>query len=262
MGKLTVGAIEKLKVRGITKVGKGERKKQGGKVRTRIEYHDGGGLYLIVQASGHKSWALKFKRNGVNAKLTLGPYDAKGSPNDTPMIGDPLSLVEARALATAIKLQRNRGIDPIAERKAAKLKATLASAPTGFAAAARDYIETRCRDEKKLRGWAYIAATLGLSYGDGGEEPSLITGGLCERWGDRPVAEITEDDVFAVLDEARYHGVPGRRVRNAGQSSSRQHDMACALGGMFRWLKGRRRVAVNPVAGLERPEPPRARIAS
>jgi integrase len=259
MGRLTVAAIEKLKVKGFTKQGKGKRKKQGGKERTRIEYHDGGGLYLIVQRSGHKSWALKFKKNGINAKLTLGPYDAKGSPGGTPQVGDPLNLVEARTLATAIKLQRNRGVDPIAERKAAMMKARLSSSPTGFAAAARGYIERRCRDDKKLRGWANIAATLGLSYQGDDAEPSLIKGGLCERWGDRPVAGINEDDCFAVIDESRYHGVPGRVVRNKGQSSSRQHGMACALGGMFRWLKGRRMVATNPVAGLERPEPHAAR---
>ena len=103
MGKLTTPAVEKIKVRGVT---------DGGKQRTRLEYHDGGGLYLIVQKSGHKSWAQKYKRNGVSQKLTLGPYDAKGSPDGTPKVGDPLSLVEARALNTQIKLQRNCGVEP------------------------------------------------------------------------------------------------------------------------------------------------------
>ena len=83
--------------------------------------------------------------------------------------------------------------------------------------------------------------------------------GLCDRWGDKPVTEITEDDVFAALDEARCKGIPGRVARNAGQSSSRQHELACALGGMFKWLRGRRKVAVNPVAGLERPKAHEAR---
>ena len=257
MATLTVAAIEKIKVTGFTKKGKGKRQRQGGKERTRLEYHDGGGLYLVAQKSGHKSWAYKYKRNGVNAKLFMGDYVARSSAKGAPKIGDPMTLVEARALVHAIKLQKNRGIDPIAERKAAKLKASLSTSPTGFAAAARDYVERRCRDEKKLRGWANTANTLGLRY-DGGEV-SVIPGGLCARWGDRPVAEITEDDVFAVLDEARYKGVPGRSVKTKGQSSARQHDLASALSGMFRWLKGRRKVAINPVAGLERPSPPRAR---
>ena len=254
MTRLTVAAIDKLKVRGVTQRGKGKR---GGKQRTRVEYHDGGGLYLIVQASGHKSWAYKYKRNGVSQKDTFATYYAKGSSDGTPKRGDGMSLVEARAFVHNIKLQRNRGVDPIAEHKAAKLKATLSASPTGFAAAARDYIENRCRDEKENRGWAFTAATLGLRYD--GDEVSVIPGGLADRWGDRPVAEITEDDVFAVFDEARYKGVPGRVVRNEGQSPARHRDMSAALSGMFRWLKGRRKVAVNPVAGLERPEPPRKR---
>ena len=45
---------------------------------TRREIPDGGaaGLYLVVQQSGVKSWALRFRRpNGVPAKLTLGSVD-------------------------------------------------------------------------------------------------------------------------------------------------------------------------------------------
>jgi hypothetical protein len=49
--------------------------------KARREIRDGGcaGLYLIVQSSGHKSWALRFRRPGGRpAKLTLGPVDATG----------------------------------------------------------------------------------------------------------------------------------------------------------------------------------------
>src|SRR6186997_833284 len=42
MATLTVAAIEKIKVTGFTKKGKGKRQRQGGKERTRLEYHDGG----------------------------------------------------------------------------------------------------------------------------------------------------------------------------------------------------------------------------
>jgi len=47
-----------------------------GKARREIPDSGCPGLYLIVQISGAKSWALRFRRpNGTPAKLTLGPLD-------------------------------------------------------------------------------------------------------------------------------------------------------------------------------------------
>ena len=110
---------------------------------------------------------MKYKRGGVSAKLTLGPYDAKGSPDGTPKRGDPLNLSEARALAHAIKLQRNRGIDPIAEQKQERYRKALVvqdAQRTKFALAAQDYIEQQCRDRKGNRTWWNIARALGLDF--------------------------------------------------------------------------------------------------
>ena len=81
------------------------------------------GLYLIVQTSGTKSWALRFRRptTGKSAKLTLGPLDASGTEvPDEPKIGDPLTLAAARTLAAAIGRQRVRGRDVVADHAAAK----------------------------------------------------------------------------------------------------------------------------------------------
>src|SRR4051794_23648098 len=42
----------------------------------RVEIPDGGlvGLYLVIQPSGSKSWAVRYRHGGRPAKLTLGPY--------------------------------------------------------------------------------------------------------------------------------------------------------------------------------------------
>ena len=44
----------------------------------RKEVPDGriSGLYLVVQPSGQKSWALRYRANGRPKKLTIGPYPA------------------------------------------------------------------------------------------------------------------------------------------------------------------------------------------
>ena len=76
------------------------RKYRGGK--TRREIRDGGaqGLFLIVQPSGAKSWALRYRRpNGRPAKLTLGPVDFSGKePGGEPVVGTPLSLASITCL--------------------------------------------------------------------------------------------------------------------------------------------------------------------
>src|SRR5262245_24039686 len=78
--------------------------------RKRREIRDGGapGLFLIIQPSGAKSWAMRFRRpDGTPAKLTLGPVDFSGRElSGDPVIGMPLTLTAARQLASAVHRQR------------------------------------------------------------------------------------------------------------------------------------------------------------
>lgn len=84
----------------------------------KLEIPDGGsggsGLRLVVQVSGHKSWAMRFRRpDGRSANLTLGPVDLTGDePADEPTIGQPLTLAGARRLAASIARQRAMGQGP------------------------------------------------------------------------------------------------------------------------------------------------------
>jgi hypothetical protein len=69
--------------------------------KQRREIRDGAatGLYLILQESGQRSFALRFRKpNGKPAKLTLGPVDVSGVEQDgTPVLGAPLTLAGARS---------------------------------------------------------------------------------------------------------------------------------------------------------------------
>ena len=49
--------------------------------RERIEIPDGActGLYLVVQPSGVKSWALRYRFNGTPKKLTIGGADREAA---------------------------------------------------------------------------------------------------------------------------------------------------------------------------------------
>jgi integrase len=70
------------------------------------------GLYLVVQPSGAKSWALRYRFNGIPKKLTLGPYRV-------------LDLASARRRATQALGRVAGGEDPAAKR-AADRRAALA----------------------------------------------------------------------------------------------------------------------------------------
>src|SRR5947207_6982153 len=85
----------------------------------RTELPDGAipGLYLVIQPSGHKSWAFRYHRPGTRnktAKLTLGTADTTGlpEPKEEPVIGGHLSLDAARMLAVRLRRELALGRDP------------------------------------------------------------------------------------------------------------------------------------------------------
>ncbi len=75
----------------------------------RIEIPDGlvSGLYLVVQPSGKKSWALRYRYRGQPVKLTLGRHPA-------------ISLADARTKAKAGLEKLDLGTDPRVGMRAAK----------------------------------------------------------------------------------------------------------------------------------------------
>ena len=110
------------------------------------------GLYLVVQPSGAKSFAMRFRRpDGRPAKLTLGAFDPGDEPRDDPVVGAPLTLAMARQLAASIARQRVRGVDVIEENKARRHRERAAAeqqAANSFGAAAVEFF----RDYRTKRG--------------------------------------------------------------------------------------------------------------
>jgi integrase len=219
---------------------------------TRREISDAGcsGLYLLIQPSGFKSWALRFRRpNGESAKLTLGPVTDVEADAE-PIIGAPLTLAAARQLAVGLHRERALGKDIIAVRHREKLELKAKGAKT-FGQAVVDFIEQHA--QRKTRRWQETANLLGV------RDRLAIPKGLADRWRDRPVTDINGDDIFGVVEEAREHGVPGLERRNEGPSEARARAMFSSLSVLFGWLLDKRRIRVNPCTGISRPEAPAAR---
>jgi integrase len=84
----------------------------------RLEIPDGllSGLYLVVQPSGAKSWAIRYRADGKSAKLTLGRYPA-------------IELAKARDMAREKLEAVARGQNPAADRRAAKANGQAVTLP-------------------------------------------------------------------------------------------------------------------------------------
>jgi integrase len=249
MGKLTDAAVIRLKA---------------GPKRQEIA-DSGTGLYLIIQPdpSKAKSWALRFRDKRKSFKVTLGRLDETGHETpETPVAGrptQPLSLKAARALASDILRQRAAGRDPVAEakRREAEVEDEKASV---FGVLVRRYAAEQRR--RKLRRWPLTARLLGLAYASNGEgEPSVLKGGLADRWRDRPVRSIGRADVRKVVNEAVRQAVPGLRARREPHAWAEPmgRSLHAALSSFLTWCVEDELIEANPCASTRRPPPAKAR---
>jgi integrase len=236
------------------------------KSNVRVEIPDAGcrGLYLVIQPSGARSWALRFRRpDGRPAKLTLGTvYEEPRKPDGAkeadpvPTIGGHLTLAAAHRLAASLRHDIAQGRDPAAahvQEVAQRRGAADEAAANTFSAAARDFIEQHARP--KVRRWVELARLLGLQP----DTLAVIPKGLADRWCDRPVTEIDGHDIHGVVDEARRLGIPGLNRRSDEPSEPRARKLFGVLSKLFSWLIQHRRIGSNPCVGVHRPETPQSR---
>lgn len=133
------------------------------------------GLYLVVQPSGAKSWAVRYRANGKPAKLTIGRYPAIGLPT-------------ARDLARAALRSVAQGRDPGREKKEAR-----AAKVDSFKAVAAQFIE-RCKRANRPR--------------TAEETERLLRLHVLPQWSGRAISEITRRDVLEILDRVVAGGAP------------------------------------------------------
>jgi len=233
------------------------------KANVRLEIPDAGcrGLYLVIQPSGARSWALRFRRpDGRPAKLTLGSVyvktDGAKEWDPVPAIGGHLTLAAAHRLVTALQHEIAQGRDPAAahvQELIQRRSAAVEAASNTFATAARDFIEQHARP--KVRRWSELARLLGLRP----DTLAVIPKGLVDRWGERPVTEIDGHDIHSVVDEARRLGIPGLDRRGDKPSEPRARKLFSVLSKLFAWLIQHRRIGANPCVGVHRPGTPKSR---
>lgn len=99
-------------------------------------YCDGGGLYLVVQPTGTKSWICRVQRDGRRRDIGLGSLV-------------DVNLAEARELARDTRLLMDMGVDPVLERKAPERPPTFREA----AAQVLEEVRTTWRNQKHAQQW-------------------------------------------------------------------------------------------------------------
>ena len=236
MSKLTPAAVLKLKPH---------------KMRREIP-DNGSGLYLIVQPSGAKSWAMRFRSpHGRQQKLTLGPLDLSGRKiADAPVIGQPLDLLAARRLAADVATKRAHGKDVVATYHQVKLERATGLSHV-FDGAALTFTEQYLK--RKVKRWQAAARMIGVAA-DAEGELAITPKGLADRWRDKPLSSITADDVHWVIDEARERAVPGLKRNGSGPSESMAHQLSSVLRRMWAWLLEKRLVKTNVFADVVGPK--------
>jgi integrase len=134
------------------------------------------GLYLVLQPSGARSWAVRYRSGGRTRKHTLGPYPA-------------IDLKTARILASRALRTVAEGRDP--GREKALERTTL---PDTVEAVAKQFVELHCRRANRPRTIEGTQQLLDLH--------------VLPRWRRRLVKDITRRDVLDLLDGIVEGGRP------------------------------------------------------
>lgn len=199
----------------------------------RREVPDGGcaGLYLVVQPSGAKSWAFRYRYDGKPKKLSLGPVvslsASEAEPPGEPQLGRGLTLRGARELAGKQQRLLALGHDPCALKKRQKTEdATIEEVVEDFL--------TRYVAAHSLRSADAIQRVLRKR--------------VVPAWKGLTIAQIKRRDVIALLDS----------IVDAGAPVSANRTLA-AMRRLFNWCLERDAIAASPCAGVRPPTPETSR---
>jgi integrase len=135
------------------------------------------GLYLQLQPSGHRSWAVRYRFNGKPSKLTIGDWPA-------------VSLADARVAATRAREQVAKGLDPAKAKADSRIRADAAKADT-LTAICENYLK---REGGKLR-------TLD-------QRVSILKRQVYPVLGSRPIGEIRRSEIVHLLDRVEDNSGP------------------------------------------------------
>ena len=189
----------------------------------RKEIPDGkiSGLYFVLQPSGARSWALRYRAAGKPAKLTIGAYPA-------------IDLAAARRLAQKALGEVAEGKDPAANKQAARVAAREERLAQNdlVERVVEQFIERHAKP--KTRDWR--------------ETERMLKNKVAKAWHGRRLSKIGRADVHALLDSIVDAGAPIAANRTFAQ-----------LRRMCRWAVERGIIDQSPCLGVRAPSEEAAR---
>jgi hypothetical protein len=203
----------------------------------RVELPDAGcsGLYLIIQPSGARSWAVRYRFAGKPRKLTLEPEP--GAP--------PLTLAVPRASWRLTRSTRSRTASTPARRSGTGSRRARMLLPPGRRIPSRRWrgSSSNATPRVKNKSWQQVEAILNRK--------------VLPRWKGRSVHDITREDVEDLIDAiAADRPIMANRVLSA-------------LRKWFGWMGGKSkggrkailqsRLRITPCLGVEAPGQERSR---
>ena len=193
---------------------------------SRREYPDGkiAGLYVVVQPTGAKSFALRYRVAGVPRKLTIGPYPAIG-------------LKTARKKAQEALGDVAGGNDPAGEKRAAREAQKAANATLDRVENVVDEFVQKHLAKKTKPSWAK-------------EAERLLRVEIIPTFGRKRLGEVTRVEVRRLLEDIAERAPTTARLTHA------------VFRKLCNWAVSREMITVSPCAGIEAPThaPSRERV--
>jgi integrase len=140
------------------------------------------GLYFVVQPTGSKSWAVRYRHGGKSRKLTLGRY---------PVLDLGAARAQAREALQAVAL----GSDPSTEKQERR-RIAFNHDPTSDAVGAvvQLFLERHTRKKNKARSAE--------------EVERIFNRYVVPAWGELRIQDVTRRDVIELLDSIVDRGFP------------------------------------------------------
>lgn len=174
------------------------------------------GLYLILQPSGARSWAFRYRHNGKPGKLTLGTVNDRDSASPAPVIGSHLTLGDARRLAADQRHLLALGQDPAAASRKPRIDT--------FPDAVEEFIR---RHASTLKTADAVARSLRTD--------------AVPHWKTRRLDAITKADLIALVE------------RKAEDAPTQANRLLAHLRKFFNWCASRDMIATSPAMGVKPP---------
>jgi integrase len=187
------------------------------------------GLYFIVQPSGVKSWAVRYRFDRKPSKLTLGRYPA-------------VELGAARDLAKAALEAVDKGNNPALRKRATRpaLARNSGATETKVADIKAEDLTRESPVGDVWKGYLIVHLIPEATASSVARFRGIFEKRILPKWRDRPIAGMVKADALTVIDTALLRG------------QSAKNSTITVLSSFFNWCMDRNLIEHSPVERVKK----------